>query len=202
MLKPERETNNYWRSSVVLATFVLTAFLTVLIGSGAATARPDSDAVVRCDPEVVAANVGETVSFTIYVQDVIDMNAADVQLAFDPAIAQVVDADPTKGGTQIEILEEFLAADFVVRDQADNVAGTIRYANTQVNPSQPVSGSGPLARVTMQSLGAGSFDMPITYKKIVLGSGQEIPSTARDCRVAFFDPNAISQTFLPIGIAP
>ncbi len=163
-------------------------------------ALPAQDAVVRCDPEVVTMEIGETASFTIYVENVVDLYAADVQMSFDPAIAQVVDADPVKGGTQIEILDELLFPDFVVRDRADNVAGTIWYANTHINPRGPVSGSGALARVTMTSLRAGSFDVPITSQELAMSNGVTIPATARDCYVTIFDPNAISKTYLPVSL--
>lgn len=176
--------------------------LTVMKSDISSSAAPGQDPMVRCDPEVIAANIGESVSFTIYVEDVVDLYGADVQMSFDPAIAQVVDANPNKGGTQIEILDEFLSPDFVVRDRADNVAGTIWYANTQVNPTQPVSGSGALARVTMESLKAGSFDVIVTSRELARINGTVIPSIARDCRVAFFDPNATLYTYLPINLAP
>ncbi len=146
--------------------------------------------------------MGKTVSFTIFVQDVVDLYGADVQMSFDPAVAQVVDADPRKGGTQIEILDEFLSPDFTIRDRADNVAGTIWYANTQVNPTEAVSGSGPLARVTLEPLQPGSFDVIITSWQLGRRNGTEIPATARDCRVTFFDPDTTSNTYLPVSFAP
>lgn len=190
------------RLGSILAFVALAMLLVANVNVGRLRALPAQDAVVRCDPEVVVVEIGETASFTIFVESVVDLYAGDVQMSFDPSIAQVVDADPNRGGTQIEILDEFLSPDFVVRDRADNVAGTIWYANTQINPAEPVSGSGSLARVTMESLKPGAFDVVITSHELNVITGNEIPSSARDCRVAFFDPNAISQTFLPIGIAP
>jgi hypothetical protein len=190
------------RSRTTLASIALALLLTVFIGSIALNAAPVQDTIVRCDPEVVAVEIGNTVSFTIFIEDVVDLYGADVQMSFDPTIAQVVDADPGKGGTQIEILDDFLSSDFTIRDRADNVAGTIWYANTQVNPSQPVSGSGPLARVTMESVQPGSFDVVITSSQLGRINGTEIPATARNCRVTFFDPNTTSKTYLPVSIAP
>lgn len=191
-----------FRSRTKVAAMTLALLMAALFGSLGLRAAPAQDAVVRCDPEVVAVQMGETVSFTIFVEDVVDLYGADVQMSFDPTVAQVVDADPGKGGTQIEILEDFLSPDFTIRDRADNVAGTIWYANTQVNPTEAVSGSGPLARVTMEPLKPGSFDVIVTSWQLGRRNGTEIPSVARDCRVTFFDPDTTSNTYLPVSIAP
>lgn len=198
MVENQHARRTEWQGLV----FVLCVMIGLLSIGRVLRAAPTKEAVLRCDPEVSVAEIGETVSFTIYVQDIADLYAADVRMNFDPTIAQVVDANAAKPGTQIEMLDEFLSLDFVVRDVADNALGTIWYANTQVNPSQPVSGSGPLARVTMQSIAAGNFDMPFTVGELIYPNGDLIETTARNCRVTFFDPNAISQTFLPVGIAP
>lgn len=186
--------------SILPIALALVALLTY--SSPLLFATPGQNTILRCEPESIVAEIGESVSFTIFVEDVIDLNGADVRLSFDPSIAQVVDANGPKPGVQIEMLGDFLALDFVLRDAADNVAGTIWYANVQVNPTQPVSGSGALARVTMQSLKAGSFEVPFTFQELVIANGDPIPATVRNCNVAFFDPNAVNITYLPISIAP
>lgn len=188
------------RSLAAVALFTLVVLVT--IAAGRLRAAPAQATLVRCDPVAFGAEIGETVTFAIYVENVVELYAADVQMSFDPSVAQVIDANPDRGGTQIEILDDFLSSDFVVRDRADNVAGTIWYANTQLNPTEPVSGSGPLARVTMQSLGPGFFNMVITSQELATNTGAVIPSTTINCRVNFFDPNATSTIFMPVAISP
>lgn len=190
------------RQIISFPVFAIMLIAIAMMGGQPLKATPLQETVVRCEPESVVAEIGDELSFLVYVENVVDLYAADVQMSFDPTIAQVVDADPGKGGTQIEILDDLLFPDFVVRDRADNVAGTIWYANTHINPRGPVTGSGALAQVTMTSLRPGGFEVPITSQELAMSNGVTIPSTARNCRVTFFDPNAISQTFLPVGIAP
>lgn len=165
-------------------------------------ASTSDETIIRCDPETVVAEIGEPLSFTVFIENVTDLYGADVKMSFDPTKAAVVDADAAKGGTQIEILDDLLQPDFVLRDRADNVAGTIWYAVSHVNPREAVSGSGALFRVTMESLQPGSVEAIITSRELAMRNGVEIPTTIGNCLVTFFDPNAISQTFLPIGIAP
>lgn len=199
MLSDHRECGPRLIAAAILLSVLL---LALVYGTRLLSATPHQETVLRCEPESIVVEIGESVTFTIFVQDVVDLYGADVRMSFDPTIAQVVDANGAKPGVQIELLDEFLSPDFVLRDVADNDAGTIWYANAQVNPTEAVSGSGPLARVTMESLKPGSFEVPFTFQELVLRNGDPIPTTVRNCNVAFFDPNAISNTFLPVSIAP
>lgn len=158
---------------------------------------PDDGAIVRCDPLNASGPANQDLVIDIYVQDVIDLYGADVRLSFDTTIAQVVDADPTLPGTQIQPLATFLSPDFVIKKEANNSAGTIWYAATQLNPSPPVSGSGPLARFTLRALTAGSFALPITSAQLSKAGGIPIPLTIQNCSVAFHSVTTASPTATP-----
>ncbi len=183
------------RMAVALGVLLLAAV--VLIG-GRAAAAPQT-AIVRCDPATVAGPVGSTVNIDIYVENVVELYGADVRLGFDPAALQVVDADPTVEGIQIMPLDTFLSPDFVVRKGLGYAEDpdVIWYAVTQVNPSEAVSGSGPLARVTFTAQEAGSFTLPITYHKLARRDSLEIPSTAQGCSITFVDADSGGVTFVP-----
>jgi hypothetical protein len=74
----------------------------------------------------------------------------EVHLRFDPDAIQVVDADPTRSGIQLES-GTFPAPDFVALNQVDNRAGTIDYAVTQLSPREPREGSGVAAKIRVQA---------------------------------------------------
>ncbi len=67
------------RAAAVVGALLL---VVVLIVGQPATAAPQA-AIVRCDPATVAGPLGSTVDVDIYVQDVVDLWAADVRIAFD-----------------------------------------------------------------------------------------------------------------------
>lgn len=189
--------------ALLLAAFVV-ALLSAIYLSGVQAAADDqaaSASVVRCDPAAAAGPLDQYLDVDIYVENVVDLYAADVRLSFDTTMAQVVDIDHNASGVQILLLDEFISPDFVVRKNADNVAGTIWYAATQVNPSEPVSGSGPLARITFQAVHAGTFIMPITYQKIVHRDGTQIEATAIDCQITFIEATPDLTLFLPVAFA-
>ena len=87
------------------------------------------------------------------VADVQDLYGFEMHLRFDPAVVQVADSDPGTSGVQVAP-GDFLSADFVVQNRADNQAGTIDFAVTQLNPSEPKSGSGTLFTVYFQGIAA------------------------------------------------
>lgn len=193
------------RAAAAVAALLLAVVL--IVGKPAAAAPQTT--IVRCDPATVAGPLGGTVDVDIYVQDVVNLWAADVRITFDETALQVVDADPSPNatGVQIQPLNTFLSPDFTVRNGVYEEAGQtiIWYASTQVNdpnnPKQPASGSGPLAKITFQALRAGQFTLPIVYQKIVSRDGIQIPATTQGCSVTFFDVDAGGVTFVPFTAA-
>lgn len=174
----------------------------VLIVGGRAAAAPQAT-IVRCDPATIAGPLGTAVDVDIYVENVVELYGADVRLSFDPAVLQVVDDDPATDGIQITPLDTFLSPDFVVRKGLGYAEDpdVIWYAVTQVNPSEAVSGSGPLARITFTASEAGSFTLPITYHKLARRDSLEIPSIAQDCTITFVDPESGGVTYVPFTAA-
>lgn len=195
---------------MITAVSVLLGLLAALYGvTGVKAREANNETLVRCNPATVAGIMGQPLAVELYVDNVVDLWAADVSLSFDTTMVRVIDADQNpNNGVQIEILDDFLSPDFLLRQNADNETGTIRYAATQVaspNPgegSRPVSGSGALARVTFQPLQAGTSTMPFTDIEIVRRTGAEIEATAVDCQITFIavdDPDL--SIYLPVAFA-
>lgn len=196
------------RWKVLLALGIVCVFVNIAVLQSLADSRSDAfvgtttaspeETTVTCSPQNAVGLAGNTVAVDIFIADVVDLYGADVRLGFDTSLAQVVDAEPASPHTtEIEVLDSFLSPDFVVRKIADNMAGTIWYAVTQVNPSLPVSGSGSLARITFQSVQAGSFDLPVTFFQLADPDGFEIVATAADCSVTFVEPEPELSVYVP-----
>ena len=86
--------------------------------------------------------------------DIQGLYGFELQLTFDPAVVEVVDADASSPGVQIGP-GDFLSPDFVVQYRADNQAGKVEFVVTQLNPSPAKSGSGALLTVPFRGLAAG-----------------------------------------------
>ncbi len=191
---------------------VLIGLIAGLYGaSGAKAGQVENEYLVRCNPAVAGGPLGQPLDVDIYIENATDLWAADIRMSFDTSKALIVDADANAGGVQIELLDDFLSPDFVLRRTGDNVAGTIWYAATQIaspipgEGSLPVTGSGSLARVTFQPLQAGTFTMPFTYLEIIRYSGIQteiVPATSMDCKVTFIDiDNPDLTTYLPVAFS-
>jgi LysM repeat protein len=141
-----------------------------------------ANAIIRPQPPEQQINVGDTATVEIRLADVTNLVGADVELRFDPAILQVQDADPNANGVQIQP-GDFLAANFVVTNNADNSTGIIRYALTQLAPTPPVSGEGLLFRVTFQGVAQGVSDLIFSTVQLANSDFQEIPTTSETGRV-------------------
>jgi hypothetical protein len=160
-------------------------------GPHTAGSAPDLTTIVRCDPPVVYAMTTEVATTYLYVQDVLGLNAADLWLTFNTGIGEVVDEDPYSPGVQIQPLSEFMSADFVLFRSADNTAGEIHYAATQM-AKPPRDGSGRLAMVRFQPLTDGTITLQFSKLHDLSDiDGGLIPNTAQDCRVVFYEPTVI-----------
>ena len=86
--------------------------LVLLAGpSGAAEKPPDSvpaaGPIVRCEPVSITGLANGIVTADVYIQDVVALYGADVQLSFDVSIVQVLDENPNSSGIQIQPLALF-----------------------------------------------------------------------------------------------
>ena len=113
-------------------------------------AAEGQNAIVRSDPAQLEVNAGQIATLSVVLADAQNVYGIDVSATFDPQLVEVVDADPAKEGVQATP-GAFPKPDFVARNVADNQAGTLRYAVTQVNPTEPVSGSGVIFTVQFRA---------------------------------------------------
>src|SRR5512142_854354 len=116
----------------------------VLLGVLAATATvvgAQGGATVRIDPLAFEVGNGQEETVALVMDDAKDVYGIDVRAKFDPSVIEIVDADPAKEGVQMTP-GDFIRPDFVVRNIADNAAGTLQYVTTQINPSPPANGHG------------------------------------------------------------
>jgi len=152
-----------------LAGLVLPAWA----GDGHTDRLLQGDTVVSIDPPDVVITMGSTVSVDIRVEDVTDLYYALVVVIFDPAVLEVVDADSSMAGVQIEP-GAFLGTDETVEyNEVIQEGGEIYFG--QAADDDPVSGSGVLATITFRGKAAGSSQIVIDEEYSGLGD-QELDS--------------------------
>mgnify|MGYP000070728695 CR=1 FL=1 len=138
----------------------------------------------------------------VVVADVTDLFGAELQLTYDPAQLQVLDANPRLDGIQIAP-GPFLAVEdrFVVTNRVDAQSGQITFVVTLLGPAAPVSGSGILATVAFRTIGGGPYAVRVTRAQLVSSALAVIPVTAEDLPLITTDTLAASAPLPLIPVA-
>lgn len=131
--------------------------------------------MVVIDPPICEVGVGTTTTVDIRIEDVTDLFGAEVRLAFNPALLEVVDADPETTGVQIQP-GTFPSPDFIAQNSVDQSAGRIDFAVAQMPLHEPVSGSGILAVITFRGKAAGTSDL--NFSEVILANPDGVPISA------------------------
>lgn len=166
--------------AAALALLTLLASVTLLTALGHGAAHAQGGTTIGLTPTPAYTEPGLTATVGITITDVISLYGVDVHLAFDPAVAEVVDSDPGIGGVQIRPVSSFLSPDLVILNTANNTTGSIQFAVTQISPTMAVTGSGLVAEIVFEGVQAGTTPITITYQKPARRDGTTIPATPED----------------------
>jgi len=146
--------------SVWLRLCLIAGLLGSLPMAGSALAQ--AAALVRVDPAMTSIAPNQIVSVSIKIDNVSNLGGAEIHLAFNPNVLEVIDADQAQAGVQIAN-GGMLVADAVGQNAADNTLGTIDFGIAQINRAG-VNGSGTLAIISFKGKAPGTS--PITFRGI------------------------------------
>jgi hypothetical protein len=164
----------------------------------AASAQVGALAEVRLSPSLSTITRGELITVAVTLDSVENLYAADIRLRFDPALLQVVDADPDQPGVQVRYGSLLDAEQGVVLlDTADNEKGSVVYALSLTRPALPVHGSGVLCSITFRARGSGAAPLDVARATLVSADVQRIPATVSGGWVSVLPGGTL---FLPITV--
>ena len=136
--------------------------------------RAEAGASVFFDPTSATVPVDALLDLDIGVSDVVGLQALQMEITFNPAVLQVVDADPVLTGVQI-VPGDIFPQDTPLFNIASNVLGTCEYSIVRF-ASLPFSGDGTIATIPFQAIAVGSS--PITITALIMQDGVgDIPVT-------------------------
>ena len=124
--------------------------------------------------EPIEVQPGTAFELPISIRNVEALYGIDIEVEFDPAVLQAEDAAPNTPGVQVG-LGTFLDAGLTLYNEVDNEEGVIRFAMTQVNPSEPKSGEGILIVVYMVAQDEGESEMTVSFAEASTREGEAIP---------------------------
>jgi len=146
---------------------LLTMLLSTPVGYGLAQST-----TVIIDPPSSEVAVGTTTTVDIRIENVADLFGAEVHLTFNPALLEVVDADPSRDGVQIQP-GAFLNPYFTALNGVDQAAGGVHFAISEGPDDAVASGSGVLATVTFRGVAVGTSTFNFT--SVILAAPGGIP---------------------------
>jgi len=155
------------------------AIITLFTLLGTLFAPPSSsvlaaDAKVRIVPAATDVDISQTAVLQVYVEDITNLSGAEFHISFDASRLEVIDADAGQDGVQIHI-GDFLSADFVPKNEANNTTGEIDFGIARMAPNNPVSGSGTLASITFRGIAAGTANVTLSSVLMSDPNGTQIP---------------------------
>ncbi len=135
--------------------------------------------VVRVNPKSSLIAFNQITAVAVEVVEVVEVYGVDITMTFDPAVLEVVDADPGLDGIQLS-LGKFLDPGFVIINEADNDAGVLRLAMAQLYPSTPKSGTGNLIVINFRGKVIGAeTDLDLVSVKMARNNGSPIENTTQ-----------------------
>jgi LysM repeat protein len=176
-------------------TTILAVLLSiVLLGSAAPLQWVFAqNTIAELTPGSQNIQVDQVTTVTFRVQDVDMLYGYQASIGFDPTVVEVVDADQSSAGVQVS-LGNFLQADFVQQNSADNAAGTVVCVVSQLAPTAAVSGTGNLFVITFRGKAQGQTSVQFTDLKLAKSDGTEIVATQQDALITVGDVNTPTST--------
>ncbi len=146
-----------------------------------------ANTTVTVSPAQVNLECGKTATVDILINNVQNLFGVDIKVSFDPNVLEVVDANATALGVQIQpgnFLDVSGGQGLIQVNGVDVNTGTISYAAIRLNPAPAQSGSGIIATVTFRGKAAGTS--PVELKSVMLSdpTAQPIPANLANGSVA------------------
>lgn len=162
------------KQSFALKRWIGLLFVVVIALGHGTSVRAQTNAQVGVF-EAYEIKPGARIEIPIEIRNVQDLYAVDLEIHYDPRILTFEDANPQMDGIQ-PALGTFLDAGMVLYNTVDPEAGIIRFVMTQVNPSEPKSGSGVL--IVLYAVGAaeGESTLEVVRADLSTREGVAIPS--------------------------
>ncbi|MGD9030214.1 MAG: cohesin domain-containing protein [Anaerolineae bacterium] len=138
------------------------------------------------DPASAAAEVGDDITVDVVLSDGAAYYGLEFQLSFDPDVVTVSSA-------QVDPVWEVFDAEhhWIVRNDVDNVSGTVHFAVTNLHPAEPFSGTGRVCTITFTALAPGRTPLHLSGVRGATHDGAALSPTSRDGQIVVSSGGAI-----------
>ncbi len=168
-----------------ITVFMLTAIL--IIGSSVALCSAGDNASMSLTA-VDKVYLEQEFDVEVELNDVENLEGVDFTLSFDSQLLEVKDADAATDG--IQTMVGIFLQGLVVKNEADNQNGTIRFVTAMGDPG--ITGSGVLTTIKMKALQAGTAQLIFTSAKLIDKDLNYLVCTTETKNLSISDEGCIS----------
>lgn len=139
---------------------------------------PPTGTTVRVNPSslvIPICNAKGTAA--VEVTNATNLIAAQLQLRYNPSVAQVIDADPARDGVQVTVGSVF-SGGFVAQNSVDTTNGLISFAATLLGGA--INNTAELISVDWQPVATGTAQLSLENVILVNNVGQGVTFTAQN----------------------
>jgi hypothetical protein len=153
---------------------------------------PPGNTVVKVEPELLVASWCSFEENTaISVKNVSQLRTVSLEVLYDPAVVQVVDADPSQWGVQVRLDGGFLShPSSVARNEVDTDNGHI-YFEASTMGTETINGDAGLIIIDWRPQMPGITDIILAHVALTADGGHPIPHTRQGGIVEIL-PNCVS----------
>jgi hypothetical protein len=145
---------------------------------------------IELSPSPLALRCGEAADLSVRVSDVVALWGVDFQLAYDPALLEVVDGERSAQG-QALISEVFSGSQAMIAlNGVDPAAGVASFAAVLLRPAEPLQGEVEVARVRLRGRAAGAGEILLRAATLADPQARPIPVTTSPVLFEVLCPSA------------
>jgi len=198
MSERERGTGR-WPIGLVLSLALLALAVTIVLATANPTLAQRSElanasGTLRIQPQTSTVGPGGSVTVEVWLEDVGDYYGVDFRLAFHPSVLSVPAGQVTPLWDLLDPTNHF-----VVKNEADNAAGSVRYAVANMNPAEPFSGSGRICSITFSGLQPGASALRLVYAKAATRDGGALYPVLVDALIGVGAEPLLHDVYLPLA---
>ncbi|MBC7265222.1 MAG: DNRLRE domain-containing protein [Chloroflexi bacterium] len=149
--------------TVAFGLLAVALFLSLLSRSTTASEEvspQDLPGVIKILPSPATVDVGGNVTVEVWLENVGNYYGLDFRLSFDKTLVNVPSGQVTPLWEVFDPINHF-----IVKNQADNITGTVWYVVTNINPAEPFTGTGRVCSITFSGLAPGTTALDFYYVK-------------------------------------
>jgi hypothetical protein len=164
---------------VMLMSGIGLMLMLIALGT-AAPAAADNQATITFSAPDGEIPIDTEITVTVHLSDVVDLYALALIVHYPPDLLQVVDSSSYKTGIQAmpaDCPNPILPLGIVVENLADNQAGDLSYAITQLAPTPPVSGDCDVLHIRFRAIDGPTANLEFSLVTLADRDGTELPVT-------------------------